>query len=33
MNTDTSATVGRLVHRPVDTGLAYWGPGDRYTFS
>jgi len=32
MNTDTSATVGRLVHRPVDTGLAYWGPGDRYTF-
>jgi quercetin dioxygenase-like cupin family protein len=32
MSTDTSAAAGRLLHRPVDTGLAYWGPGDRYTF-
>ena len=26
------ATAGRLVHRPVATGPAYWGPGDHYTF-
>jgi quercetin dioxygenase-like cupin family protein len=23
---------GRLFHRPVATGRAYWGPGDHYTF-
>lgn len=23
---------GGLLHRPVDTGPAYWGPGDHYTF-
>jgi quercetin dioxygenase-like cupin family protein len=27
-----TATTGRLFHRPVDTGPAYWGPGDHYTF-
>jgi quercetin dioxygenase-like cupin family protein len=32
MSTNTSAAAGRLLHRPVDTGRAYWGPGDRYTF-
>ena len=33
MSTRTSESLtGRLLHRPVDTGLAYWGPGDRYTF-
>ena len=33
MITRTSESpAGRLLHRPVDTGLAYWGPGDRYTF-
>jgi quercetin dioxygenase-like cupin family protein len=33
MSTSASpAGAGRLLHRPVDTGLAYWGPGDRYTF-
>ena len=26
------ATSGRLVHRPVATGPAFWGPGDHYTF-
>ena len=25
-------TSARTVHRPVDTGPAYWGPGDHYTF-
>jgi quercetin dioxygenase-like cupin family protein len=25
-------TAGRLFHRPVATGPAYWGPGDHYTF-
>jgi mannose-6-phosphate isomerase-like protein (cupin superfamily) len=25
-------TAGDLFHRPVDTGPAYWGPGDHYTF-
>jgi quercetin dioxygenase-like cupin family protein len=31
----TAAEVGagaRLVHRPAETGPAYWGPGDHYTF-
>jgi quercetin dioxygenase-like cupin family protein len=23
---------GRLMHRPVHTGPAFWGPGDHYTF-
>jgi quercetin dioxygenase-like cupin family protein len=27
-----STTKARVVHRPVDTGPAYWGPGDHYTF-
>jgi quercetin dioxygenase-like cupin family protein len=26
------ATAGRLFHRPVATGPAFWGPGDHYTF-
>ena len=25
-------TGGRLLHRPVRTGPAFWGPGDHYTF-
>ena len=25
-------TAGRLFHRPVATGPAFWGPGDHYTF-
>jgi quercetin dioxygenase-like cupin family protein len=25
-------TTGRLFHRPADTGPAFWGPGDHYTF-
>src|SRR5512145_1669610 len=25
-------TTGRLFHRPIATGPAYWGPGDHYTF-
>lgn len=33
MSTTTpQAAAGRLFHRPVDTGPAYWGPGDHYTF-
>jgi quercetin dioxygenase-like cupin family protein len=33
MSTRTSESpAGRSLHRPADTGLAYWGPGDRYTF-
>lgn len=32
MSTLTSAPAGRLMHRPVHTGPAYWGPGDHYTF-
>ena len=28
----TVPAVGRLFHRPFDTGPAFWGPGDRYTF-
>lgn len=27
-----STPSGRLMHRPVDTGPAFWGPGDHYTF-
>ena len=27
-----ASTAGRLLHRPAATGLAYWGPGDHYTF-
>ncbi len=27
-----STRAGRLMHRPVDTGPAFWGPGDHYTF-
>jgi quercetin dioxygenase-like cupin family protein len=26
------STGGRLFHRPVATGPAFWGPGDHYTF-
>lgn len=33
MTTLTSTpTAGRLLHRPVATGPAFWGPGDHYTF-
>jgi quercetin dioxygenase-like cupin family protein len=33
MTTSTIPTsTGRLMHRPVETGPAYWGPGDHYTF-
>ncbi len=33
MSTPTStATAGRLFHRPAATGPAFWGPGDHYTF-
>jgi quercetin dioxygenase-like cupin family protein len=33
MTTLTSeSAAGRLFHRPVATGPAYWGPGDHYTF-
>jgi len=28
----TLAPGGSLVHRPVATGPAFWGPGDHYTF-
>lgn len=28
----TAPTAGRLFHRPVATGPAFWGPGDHYTF-
>ena len=28
----STPTAGRLFHRPVATGPAYWGPGDHYTF-
>jgi quercetin dioxygenase-like cupin family protein len=30
--TPTTKAAGRLFHRPVATGPAYWGPGDHYTF-
>ena len=26
------SNAGRLLHRPVATGPAFWGPGDHYTF-
>lgn len=32
MTTTETTTGPRLFHRPVETGPAYWGPGDRYTF-
>ena len=32
MTVTPSQTTGRLFHRPVATGPAYWGPGDHYTF-
>jgi quercetin dioxygenase-like cupin family protein len=32
MITLTPTAPARLLYRPVDTGPAYWGPGDRYTF-
>ena len=28
----SDSTAGRLLHRPVATGPAFWGPGDHYTF-
>jgi hypothetical protein len=28
----STPTAGRLYHRPVATGPAFWGPGDHYTF-
>lgn len=30
--TMTKVTAGRLVSRAAETGPAYWGPGDHYTF-
>jgi quercetin dioxygenase-like cupin family protein len=27
-----TSAAGRLFHRPIATGPAYWGPGDHYTF-
>jgi quercetin dioxygenase-like cupin family protein len=30
--TTTPTTGARLLHRPADTGPAFWGPGDHYTF-
>ena len=32
MPTTVSERTGHLVHRPVATGPAFWGPGDHYTF-
>jgi quercetin dioxygenase-like cupin family protein len=32
MPTTASERTGHLVHRPVATGPAFWGPGDHYTF-
>jgi quercetin dioxygenase-like cupin family protein len=32
MTTLTTPAAGRLMHRPMDTGPSFWGPGDRYTF-
>ena len=32
MTVTPTQTTGRLFHRPVATGPAYWGPGDHYTF-
>jgi len=28
----TTAARARMLHRPVETGPAFWGPGDHYTF-
>jgi quercetin dioxygenase-like cupin family protein len=28
----TVSTHGELLHRPAETGPAFWGPGDHYTF-
>jgi quercetin dioxygenase-like cupin family protein len=32
MSSTPARPAARLVHRPVETGPAYWGPGDHYTF-
>jgi quercetin dioxygenase-like cupin family protein len=32
MTAITTPTGARLLHRPADTGPAFWGPGDHYTF-
>jgi quercetin dioxygenase-like cupin family protein len=32
MPTTPSERTGHLLHRPVATGPAFWGPGDHYTF-
>jgi quercetin dioxygenase-like cupin family protein len=32
MTATASKTAGRVLHRPVETGPAFWGPGDHYTF-
>jgi quercetin dioxygenase-like cupin family protein len=32
MTTLADAPTAALLHRPVATGRAYWGPGDHYTF-
>jgi quercetin dioxygenase-like cupin family protein len=32
MTTLIASPAGRLLHRPVNTGPAFWGPGDHYTF-
>jgi quercetin dioxygenase-like cupin family protein len=32
MRTTVSEQTGHLLHRPVSTGPAFWGPGDHYTF-
>ena len=29
---DGSTSAARFLHRPVETGRAFWGPGDHYTF-
>src|SRR6476659_8204106 len=31
-STLSSESTAKLVHRPVNTGPAFWGPGDHYTF-
>ena len=28
----STASVPTVFHRPADSGISYWGPGDRYTF-
>jgi quercetin dioxygenase-like cupin family protein len=32
MTATASKRAGRVLHRPVETGPAFWGPGDHYTF-